>query len=218
MKRILNLLVLSVAFSGCQTTESVSVMGPNSYMITTQAHNIFGGGAPGAEQSANKKALKHCESKNKRLSVKKTRTKFERPYYRNTTLFRCLDVGGRKNQRQTVEKVKIPVKVDWDGIGANLKGIMVIPDLKKWIEVTKDPRVPFEINFSKSGIICKGLSTAKSGSWKPGKQVRGIFSMKCGNGRSMKGTYISPQAGEGMGEGTDDTGANVLYYYGISAS
>ena len=111
-----------------------------------------------------------------------------------------------------IDKMTLPMTLDWEGIADNIRGTVTVPELTKW----KKSEVPVE--FRLGLFSCNGSSHYRSGNWKGEGTTRGVFSVKCSNGRVITGTYTSPKAGEGIGSGKDDTGANVVYHYGMGAS
>lgn len=103
MKKALLSSLMVLILAGCGSS-GVSTIGPDTFEITKQAHNIFGGGAPAAKQSANEAAQKECAKQNKRLLVKRSMTAFERPFYRNTIVFRCLSENDPEYKRPNIKK------------------------------------------------------------------------------------------------------------------
>ena len=247
LKTFVGSVTLAMIISGCQTTSGgVRVIGPDTFEITKQAHNIFGGGAPAAEQSANEEAQKKCASQNKQLLVKQSRTRFERPFYRNTIVFRCLSDSDREYKRPKIRssgRIKNQQNVIIQNNGANAgrslpekpaKSTLVeqvqIPVKFDWEGTKNNPKgfllLPNLKKWKESevplvlkmgSLSCEGSSIAKSGDWDKGEVAKGVFYMKCDNGHVLTGTYVSPKVGEGIGVGKDDKGRSLSFVYGKGA-
>jgi hypothetical protein len=247
MTKIAGLIILAIIITGCQTTSGgVQVIGPDTFEITKQEHNIFGGGAPGAEQSANEEAQKKCASQNKQLLVKRSRTRFERPFYRNTIVFRCLSDRDREYKRPKIRssgRIRNQQNVIIQNNGANagrslpqksLKSTLVeqvqIPIKFDWEAAKNNPKgfllLPNLKKWKESevplvlkmgALSCEGSSIAKSGNLDKGEVSKGVFYMKCDNGHVLTGTYVSPKLGEGIGVGKDDKGRPLTFVYGKGA-
>ena len=98
------LLPLSVvALAGCGTTGAVMSVGPDTYMVTAQKHNLAGG-LSSAQSNALEQANAKCAEEDKKLIVTNTTTDFDRPMYTFSATFRCLSRGDRDLTRPTYQQ------------------------------------------------------------------------------------------------------------------
>jgi hypothetical protein len=100
-------LVIAIAFAltGCARQPPAALpMGPDTFRITASAHQVVGGGMPAAERSALEGALAKCSSIGRELLVTNTAMGFDRPMYRFTATFRCLEKGDPQLVRPIYEK------------------------------------------------------------------------------------------------------------------
>ncbi|WP_041640511.1 hypothetical protein [Magnetococcus marinus] len=85
----LSVVALSLALSACGSTGSVMQMGPDTFTVSAQKHNMSGG-APEAQSNALASANAHCAGLGKELMVKNMSSSFERPFYSYSVTFQCL--------------------------------------------------------------------------------------------------------------------------------
>lgn len=102
MKPIFVISVLT-ALAGCSSTGTVMSVGPDTYMVTSQQHNMAGGAA-GAQTNALAEANAKCSAEGKQVLVRNTESGFARPFYTYSITFRCLATGDRELQRPTFEQ------------------------------------------------------------------------------------------------------------------
>ena len=122
------------------------------------------------------------------------------------------DQNADSTPSNSIKNITLPIKREWNGVGEGMRGTIIVPDLRKW----KYPEVPVKLTLG--NINCDGSSIAQSGDWSKGETARGVFTLKCSNGRVVTGTYTSPAAGQGIGKGKDDNGFEFLYVYGAGAT
>jgi hypothetical protein len=92
--------------TSCSSGGSSEVMklGPDTFKVEASAHNIFGGGSPEARNESLKMANSHCSKLGKEIFVTNKSSNFERPFYRHTVTFRCLDKNDPALVRAVYEK------------------------------------------------------------------------------------------------------------------
>lgn len=221
--------------NACASSSDVMNVGNGNYMISSSASPARGG-ASGALDIAAKDANKFCAKSGRGEAIIKGAR--DKDVYQSSAggswgagggsfgggtfaagrakiVFSCSGDNRRaevSSPSASVDNITLPVKLDWDGIGGSMKGSITVPDLRKW----RNPEVPVKLAFG--SITCDGSSIAQSGNWNKGETARGVFTLKCSNGRVLTGTYTSPAPGQGIGKGKDDKGADILYVYGAGAS
>jgi hypothetical protein len=227
--------LLTVLVGACAQTSDVMNVGGGNYMISAAASPARGG-ASGALDLAAKDANKFCaQSGRGEAIIRRARNK---DVYQSSVgaswangtgslsggrfaagrarvTFRCSGNNQStvvSNASASVDKITLPLKMDWEGVADNMKGMITVPDLTKW----RNPEVPVDLKLP--SFTCTGSSIARSGNWSKGETARGVFTLKCTNNRILTGTYTSPKAGEGIGRGKDDTGSNIMFLYGSGAS
>jgi hypothetical protein len=95
-------LVLSI--SGCASTSQVMKLGPDTYQVEASSHNIYGGGSPEAKSNALVSANNYCTNLGKEVLVTNIESGFERPFYRSTITFNCLNKNDPSLKRPIYEK------------------------------------------------------------------------------------------------------------------
>ena len=98
-----------VVLSGCSSSTPMK-LGPDTYQVTESSHNIFGGGASGAQKEALTSANEHCVKLKKELLVKNINATFERPHNNSTVTFYCLNADDPELKRPEYDHADIIIK------------------------------------------------------------------------------------------------------------
>ncbi|HEY3076747.1 MAG TPA: hypothetical protein VGJ74_16360 [Burkholderiales bacterium] len=105
---LIALAAMSLLAACASSTTGAMQIAPDTFRVTTSAHN-FGGGLPGAQRQAIEGAQEKCASMDRELLLMNTSTGFSRPFYEFTATFRCLSKGdpelARPIYRQTPDVV-----------------------------------------------------------------------------------------------------------------
>jgi len=106
MTKLFFILIYLLLLQGCSIGSSSNAMklGPDTYEVEASSHNIFGGGSPEARSKSLQKANYHCESLGKEILVTNKVSSFERPFYRYSVTFKCLDKNDPTLVRPVYEK------------------------------------------------------------------------------------------------------------------
>lgn len=104
MKIIFTFVLMTGVLVGCATNSGVMSVGPDTYLITTEA-DMFRGGGSGARQVALSEAQKHCTTLGKELIVTNMKSSpFVGGGQSFDLTFRCLVKGDPDLSRPTYEK------------------------------------------------------------------------------------------------------------------
>ena len=79
-------------------------LGPDTYQVEASSHNFYGGGSPEAKNTSIQAANNYCNKLGKEILVTNTQSSFERPFYRHSVTFRCLDKSDPELVRPKYEK------------------------------------------------------------------------------------------------------------------
>jgi hypothetical protein len=97
-------LILVLLVAGCANTSQVMKLGPDTFQVEATSHNIYGGGSPEAKNNALTSANNYCSQLGKEVLVTNIASDFERPFYRSTITFNCLDKSDPSLVRPSYEK------------------------------------------------------------------------------------------------------------------